>query len=632
MDGSPAQTLALAVGIGSFVTMVCMRLGIPAILPLLLVGVGVGESGLGLIHTDQLGGGLVALITVSVALLIFEGSLALDRRGLAHSPRAVRGLLTIGVVVTWGLGSLAAKYILGVDWSIAILLASMLIVTGPTVVQPILRRVPLKSNLHAALMAEGVLIDPIGAVIAVATLEVVRAGLEGNSGSPWHIAWTYVGPLVVGLAIGAAFGFAGGWLMRRDEQRSVSYARGGRLALIGMGACMGAVGLAELVARESGLAAAAAAGVVIANARLEGAEELRRFKEQISTFLVGTLFLLLAARFDLLQVRDIGVREVLFIVAMIALVRPVSVALSTWGTVLTYRERVFASFFAPRGIVAASLASIVALEFARIAGTLDAQVALASQDTASLLPQDQALAEAAATQAQNLADAGRLIETTVFLVIFATVALGGTFSGLLATVLKIRAGEPNGVLIVGGQRLGRDLAVALSKLGVHVRLVDTNAGNIAAASSWGIPTHLGDATDPSWLAGEVPMERIGWVFACTDNDTVDQVVARWAEQALSKDRAFRWWSKKPGENAPGLPTIQYGRPLRHLLFQMDIDVARVETWQGEREGGLPFAVVRDEKVRLIEDGEKVPDEEGTQIVGVVVGPRLQDEHGHAETS
>ena len=599
MEGSPAQTLALAVGIGSLVTMVCMRLGVPAVLPLLLAGIALGESGAKLIQSDQLGAGLLGLIAVSVALLIFEGSLSLNRRALAQAPKAVRGLLTIGVVVTWALASLAARYLVGFDWPLAILLGSMLIVTGPTVVQPILRRIPLKPNLHAALMAEGILIDPIGAVIAVATLEVVRAIIEGHAESATGVAWAYAAPLLAGFVFGVIFGAAGAWLMRRSEDQAGSHSRGGRLALIGMAACMGAVGLSELVARESGLVAAAVAGVVIANTKIEGAEELRRFKEQISTFLVGTLFLLLAAQFELSQLQSIGAGEILFVVMIILVVRPISVAMSTWRTVLTWQERAFVTFLAPRGIVAASLASIAALEFQRLG----------------------AAHESAETGAA-LADAGRLIETLVFLVILVTVAIGGTFAGVVATLLGVRAGAPNGVLIVGGQKLGRDLAVALSKLGVPVRLVDTNASNIAAASSWGIPTHLGDATDARWLEEEVPMEQIGWVFSATDNETVDLVVTRWAEANVGPDRAFRWWSKLPKDERLGRPAIQYGRPLRHLLFQMDIDVARIATWQGHREGGLPFALVEDGKVRLLDGREEEPEiPEGAEVVGVVIGPK-----------
>lgn len=597
MDASPSQSLALAVGLGSLVTMISIRMGIPAVLPLLIVGLAVGDSGINLIDADQLGSGLLALISVSVALLIFEGSLALDRRTLKQAPRAVRNLLSIGVLVTWGLGTLAAHFVVGLDWSLSLLLASLLIVTGPTVVQPILRRIPLRPNLQSALMAEGILIDPIGAIIAVATLEAVRASLEGHSESALGLTWIYVGPMVIGMVSGIVLGLAGGKLMQIAERRAGPRAHAGPLALIGMGACMSAVGFAEMFAHEAGLVAAAVCGVIIANSRLDGAEELRRFKEQISTFLVGTLFLLLAARFELNQIFELPWTAFVFIVLVVVVIRPVSVLASTFGTGLSWRERAFASFLAPRGIVAASLASIVALEFAKI-------------EPAGNAPPE---------RAAQLEESGRMVETLVFLVILVTVALGGTLSGVVASLLKVRAGRPTGVLIVGGQRLGRDLAVALTKLGVKVRLVDTNAGNIAAASSWSIPTHLGDATDTAWLESEVPLEQIGWVFTCTDNQTVDLVVTRWAERVVGADRAFRWVSNPEKADGPGRPSFAYGRPLAHLLFQMDIETARVETWEGLKDGGLPFAAVDDGVPTLLGDGDEIP--EGATVVGVRIGPK-----------
>src|SRR5690606_3894327 len=163
------QTLALALGVGSLVTLGCMRLRTPPILPLLIVGFLIGRAGLGLVDGANLQAGLMAVVTVAVGLLIFEGSLGLDRSVFAQAPRAVRGLLTVGVVVAWVLGAVVARYTLGLDWNFATLLGAMLVVTGPTVVQPILRRVIVKPNIRSALGAEAILIDPIGVILAVST-------------------------------------------------------------------------------------------------------------------------------------------------------------------------------------------------------------------------------------------------------------------------------------------------------------------------------------------------------------------------------------------------------------------------------------------------------------------------------
>lgn len=622
-DLPPAvQSLALSLGVGSLITLACMRLRVPPILWLLLAGLALGRSGLGrwdaaLIDGDALGPGLLGFIAVSISLLIFEGSLHLERRELAQSPRAVRGLLTIGVLTTWAAGAVLARALLGLSWSASILLGAMLIVTGPTVIQPILRRVPLRPNLHAALMAEGILIDPIGAVAAAATLEVTLAALAGQAGGPMRMAVAYAWPVVAGVLIGLACGAVASALMRRSSAHARGYDY--RLNLFGMGACMASVGLSELIAHESGLVGAAVCGMVIANSRIVGADEMRRFKEQISTMLVGALFLLLASRFDLRQLATLDAGAATFVIAMVLLVRPLSVVLATVGTVLTARERIFAAWLAPRGVVAASVASIAALELARLAGTWEQ---LAAEQPAEL-------AAATFDRAATLrADAARL-ETMVYLMIFVTVALGGTLAGPLASLLRVRAGRPNGVIFVGGHRLARELALQLMRLGVPVRVVDTNAGHLAAAAAWNIPAALGDATDLRWLEEDVASPQMGWVMAATDNQTVDTVVSRWAAGHFGPERVLRWVSTAQS-TGPGRAAFQRGRPLRHLLFQMDIGAARVETWTGPRDGALPFAVLHKGELSLVaaEPQPEIPDD--ATVVGVEFGPKAAEGAGNGQ--
>lgn len=585
-----AATLALALGLGAIVTLICARLRTPAILPLLVVGFAAGGVFVGggkvLVDADALGGGLLAFITVSVAILVFEGSLHLDRRTLAQAPRAVRGLLTIGAVLTWLTASLLARFVLGVEWEVAALLGAILIVTGPTVVQPILRRLPLRPNLHAALMAEGVLIDPIGVVAAAATLEIVRLNQIGVESSGFALVLLYAKPMLAGVLAGLVFGWIGAAVMRLGGRESGGHDSG--LHLVGMGVCMLSVGLSELVSAESGLVAAAVCGVVIANARIVGAEEMRRFKEQISVLLVGALFILLASRFRISQFGAIGWRELAFLAGLIFISRPICVFASTVRSVLTMRERLFCCFLAPRGIVAASLASIAAIELAKT----------------------------------DLAHAGEQIETIVILVIVVTVAMSGLLGGPIARLLGVTAGEPNGVVIVGGHRFGLHLARELKALSIPVKLIDTNVGHIAAARAIGIETIRGDATDGRWMEDEVISSQTGWVVALTDNADVDTMIARWGERRLGRGRALRWYREKPGQGQ-AKAIYHWGRPLRHLLFQMDMEMARVETWTGTGpEGAVPVAIV-DEKGNLTlvdpEEGAKAIGPE-SRVVGVVSGP------------
>lgn len=606
---NPVQTLALALGLGSLVSLVAMRLRIPPILPLLLVGVAVGRSGLGLVNANVLQSGLIGIISVSVALLVFEGSLHLDRRALAQSPKAVRGLLTIGAAVTWVLATLAAYYILGLSWGPALVLGAMLIVTGPTVIQPILRRVPLSPNLHAALTAEGVLIDPIGVLAAVPTLELVRATLAGTySLHPGVIADVYVLPLVMGLVAGLAAGLLASFAMRRASayDENADY----RLNLLAMGAVMSAVGISESIRRESGLVAAAICGAVIANARIVGARQIRQFKEQISGFLVGALFILLAARFDITRFADIGWRHVLFLAAVLLAIRPLSVLAATSGSVLTGRERAFASFLAPRGIVAASLASIVALEFSALADRLRLAAPAMPE------PQRNALLE----YAGRVVIEGQMIETIMFLVIAVTVTIGGIFAGPVASLLGVRAGRPNGLAIIGAHRLGRELATALTRLGLTVRLVDSNPANVAAARAEGVPATVGDATDLRWLDEVVGTPKIGWILAATGNPDVDTVVWRWGAARFGAGQTFRWAPRptdEPGDEQT-TPAISEGRTLLQTLHQLDEGALQVATWTGPDPRGVPFALVENGNLRLLPAGaprDRIPTE--AKVIGLV---------------
>lgn len=607
---NPVQTLALALGLGAIVSLLSMRLRVPPILPLLLVGVGVGRSGLGLVDATKLQPALVGIISVSVALLVFEGSLHLDRRALAQSPRAVRGLLTLGAAVTWVLAAVGANVLLGLSWGPSIVLGAMLIVTGPTVIQPILRRVPLTPNLHAALTAEGVLIDPIGVLAAVPTLEVVRGLLAGSqSVGAEQLLHLYALPLAVGGLAGGVCGLTAAQLMKRTS--AYDEAADYRLNLLAMGAVMVAVGVSESFARESGLVAAAVCGIVIANSRIVGARQIRQFKEQISGFLVGALFILLAARFEVSRLAAIGWNEALFVAALILVVRPLSVAVGAYGSALSVRERLFAAFLAPRGIVAASLASIVAIEFASLASVF--------RQTARELPE---VAEAAelVRYADRIQAEGQTIEIMMFMVIVVTVALGGILAGPVASLLGVRAGRPNGLAIIGAHRLGRELAAALAKEKIPVRLVDTNANNIAAAKSMGLSATLGDATDLRWLDEMVGTPETGWVLAATGNADVDTVIWRWGSQRFGAGHAFRW-AQRPGEGSSEeetVPAIGDQRPLPEVLADLEAGRSRVETWTGQHAAGVPFALIEDGRARLVAKGfarEQAPPK--ARVIGLV---------------
>lgn len=585
MSPSGPQTLALAIGLGSLVSLLCVRMRIPAILPLLITGLIVGRSGAGLVDGDALGSGLTALIAVAIGLLVFEGALHLDRQELAKAPRAVWGLLTVGAAITWGGAALLARHALGMSWSAALVLGALLIVTGPTVVQPILRRRPLKPNLHAVLSAEAVLIDPIGVVLTVSTLELALVAMRGVAeGSLTHAAGRYATPLLAGVIVGAVVGGVAVLAMRR-------LGREGRpdltqMNLFAMAACMIAVGAGEWAAPEAGLVASTLAGVMMANVHMPGVRDLRWFKEQLSGMFVGTLFVLLASRVELNRLGVLGWEEAVFVAGLIFVVRPLAVGVATLRSSLGVRERLFVAFLAPRGIVAASIASIAAAQFIQLGASVT---------------QDGASADVTAKAAAWALDGAR-IETTAFLVIFVTVAIGGSFAGVVARLLGVGAGAPNGLLMIGAHRLNRELAALLVKEGVPVRLVDRNAGHVAAAVEAGLDAEAGDATDVGWLEDDVFTNDIGWVFAATDNRDVDTIVSRWAAERLGDDRAFRWMARADAK-AAGRRTLAVNRSLRWLLSDLESDRAVVQTWTGEHKGAIPFAAIdANKKLRLLPAG------------------------------
>jgi NhaP-type Na+/H+ or K+/H+ antiporter len=595
MAESAAHSLALAVGVSSLVTVACRRLRIPALLPLLGAGLALGTSGLGVVDADSLGRGLPAFITVAIGLLIFEGALHLGREELASAPRAVWGLLTLGAAVTWATAALAGHLLLELDWSIAVLLGATLIVTGPTVVQPILRLVPVTPRLHTALAAEAVLIDPLGVVATVATLEVIRLSYTSDAATSVAGAglWLFAKPLLGGAGVGVVMGLLGSGLLRLVARSGIDPSI---INLVAVGVCMTCVGVGELFAPEAGLAAVTICGVIMARARLLGGTELRTFKELLAVLLVGTLFVLLASRFDIRQLGSLSWREAAFVVVLIFLIRPIAVLIATARSRLTGRERVFAATFAPRGIVALSVAAVAASTLAAFAGTLPAEQGSAAE--------------------RLVAQVARL-EPTVFVVIAGTVLLASTFSPLLAWALRLSGGGGSSLIIVGGHSLGRALAAELSKVGIEARIVDSNLGRVVAASQEGIDALRGDATDGRWMDDVGSPHGAGWLIAWTGNHDVDQLAARWATERLGPGHAAIW-SHKPVRGPLEPADVAEGEDIAAMLDRHASGVIDLRLTDGTDPPERILGWIRGGRFTLALPDTARPPAEGTTFVGLTM--------------
>ena len=468
--------LAGILGLGIAAQWLAWRLALPSIVLLLLVGVMAGPV-FGLLDPDALFGDLLRpLVSFSVAVILFEGGLSLRLRDLRGVGLVVRNLVTVGMLVTWLVGGLGAYLILGLDGYTAALLGAILVVTGPTVILPLLQQVRPTGPVAAVLRWEGIVIDPVGAVVAILTFEVVLAGrFEGPGVAVANLLGTlFAGASLGGLAAAIMLLLLRHFWIPDYLQSSVALA-----AVIVISAA------ADLIQSEAGLVAVTVMGVVLANQSITPLRHIIEFKGNLGVLLLGLLFIILSARLSLDDLLGVGFEGVLYLLLLIVVARPLAVLVSTWGSELNTRERIFLSMMAPRGIVAASVASVAALQL-REEGRLGGD---------------------------------RLVSLT-FLIIIGTVIFYGFAARPLARRLGLSAERTEGVLMVGAHDWAREMAGALLQAGVRVRLVDTNRADIRAARLEGLDATYGSILSES-LAERMDLQEFGRLLAVTPNDEVN---------------------------------------------------------------------------------------------------------------
>ena len=383
------------------------RVRIPAILLLLSFGIVAGQAATGVLDPDKLFGDLLLPgVSLAVAVILFEGGLSLQFRELRALGGVIIALLTIGSLTAGVLTALAARWSLGMAWETAILLGAILIVTGPTVIGPLLRHLRLSGNVAAILRWEGIVIDPIGASLAVLVFEAILASsrLKALEAVLIELAVILVCGGLTGLVAGALLVLS---LARRWVPDHLETA-------VTLMFVIGAFTVSNLIQDESGLLTVTIMGVALANQRWVSVQHLLHFKEQLSVLLISVLFIVLSSRLGCEHFKDLNLGSVIFVLALFLVVRPASVFLSTLGSRLNWRERLFLAWMAPRGIVAASVASVFALELASV----------------------------------DRSPARGLVPIT-FLVIVSTVAVYGLTAGWLAIRLGLIHPNPQGVLLVG---------------------------------------------------------------------------------------------------------------------------------------------------------------------------------------
>ncbi|OOG12248.1 sodium:proton antiporter [Pseudomonas sp. C9] len=425
------------------------RLKLPAILFLLLTGILVGPV-LGLLDPlEMFGPLLMPLVSLAVALILFEGSLTLHLSEWREIGSVVHRLVTIGALSTWVVIAVATHYLLGFDWLLAILFGSLTLVTGPTVIVPMLRVVRPKASIANILRWEGIVIDPIGALLAVVVYSFIIARASGDGWSQSLL--TFGGVIVCGSLCGIAGGWVLGTIIRRQWLPEYLH------NLAALAAVLGIFIAANEVMNESGLLAVTLMGMWLANMKGVDVRDILHFKENLSVLLISGLFILLAARLDLNALIALGPLVLILLLIIQLIARPLNVMLSTAGSSLSWRERALLAWIAPRGIVAAAVSAIFAIRL------------------------DEAGHEGAL-----------LLVPLTFAVIIGTVVLQSATARPLARLLKVAEPAPSGFLIVGANGPARTVGKALQQLGSRVLLTDSSWENIRAARMDGLPTYFGN--------------------------------------------------------------------------------------------------------------------------------------------
>jgi NhaP-type Na+/H+ or K+/H+ antiporter len=480
-----ALTLATAAAAGIVSQSLAQTLHFPGIVLLLAVGVLLGPDVAGVIHPNTLGDALTEVVGFAVAVILFEGGLHLDVRKFRKRGRAINRLVTYGALITALGGTLAARFILGWEWRESALFGCLVIVTGPTVVTPLVRRFKLVSSVGTILEAEGVLIDAVGAVIAVVALEVAMEPHETLGKAVFSIA--------ARLGLGALMGLIGGFILWALLRVRNLVAEGLENVVV-LALIWALYEGAEAVVHESGIAAVTVAGLLLGNVRLRQQKDLLAFKNQLVVLLIGMLFVLLAADVRVADVLALGWRGVLVVAALVFVVRPVNVIFSTRGCSLSWRSRLYIAWLGPRGIIAAAVASLFA-----------ARLALAGLE------------------------GGEQLRAMVFLVIALTVVLAGLTGGPVAKLLSVSR-RPRGWLLLGANALGCALAQALQEGGEVVTCIDSSVDHCQQASELGVDVIQGNALDEETLHRARVRLRAG-VAALTPNDEVNLLFIEKAKAA-----------------------------------------------------------------------------------------------------
>jgi NhaP-type Na+/H+ or K+/H+ antiporter len=502
--------LAGIIILGIIAQWVAWRLKLPAILPLILIGLLVGpistlftENGAKLIEPIWNGEnglfpgeGLYYFVSLAISIILFEGGLTLKFSEIRNVGPVITKLITLGSLVTFISAGIAARLIFDLSWQISFLFSALIIVTGPTVITPILRNIPLKKDISAVLKWEGILIDPIGALAAVLVFEFIIVG-EGQ-------AYTFTALIEFGkiLLFGTTFGFTFAHALTFAIKKN--YIPHYLLNVVSLSAVLLVFVMSDVFAHESGLLAVVVMGMVMGNTNLPNIKELLHFKESLSVLLISILFILLAANINITDFELIYNWKTITLFAIVVLVvRPLGVFLSAMGSELRLNEKVFIGWVGPRGIVAAGIASLFG---------------------SKLLANGEPGAE--------------YITPLVFMIVLGTVLLNATTARFFAKIVGVFLKKSEGIVIIGASKFSRLIGDYLNRNERHVVLIDNNQTNIDKAKNLGLEAIRANVYSDS-LTDNIELNDVGFLMALTGNSEINNYVINKFGKQFGENGSFR---------------------------------------------------------------------------------------------
>lgn len=521
------MTIALALSLGMVAQALAHHLRMPGIVLLLAAGVACGPDGAGLIQPQSLGSALNILTGFAVAVILFEGGIKLKFGQLKRAQRSIRQLIVFGGLLTVVGAATAVHFLMRWPWHSAILFGTLVMVTGPTVINPLLKRLKVKRSVATVLEAEGVLIDALGAVVAAVALE---AALSPAHGMPLVWVWHVVSRLAFGAVSG---GLIGGLLLLIYRARRL--VPEGTDNVFTLAVILALFQGSNLILAESGIAAVTMAGILIGNFNTHALRDLVEFKEELVVLLIGMLFVLLAADVRLAQVVGLGWPAVGVVLVLMFLVRPAAVMVGTGFSDLGWKERLFIAWIGPRGIVAAAVASFFAAAFT-----------------------------------EKGLSGGYELRALVFLVITVTVVFAGLTGGVVAGALGLRRASQVGWVILGANALARGLSKLFKENGQEVISIDSNADHCKAAENDCTRVIYGNGLQTRYLLRAEIDTRRG-ALALTANDEVNYL---FIQKVKEESKAIPLWAALKSDSS-SLTTNMLQTSGAQLIFGVPVDV---EAW------------------------------------------------------